>query len=142
MQRTMVQQRLFRTSASVPGVNVAVVALGAGVTMAALHTAMQNGLYSREASKVSGVTMINVGPEVGIWSFYRDPPQSRFWSMWFARSEVISDTQRLRFMSKQRWLSHFRVAHGLVRGRGGHQQAQYGLVCRSRLHGCLEGVIK
>ena len=68
--------------------------------MAALHTGMTN-FYSREALHDSDVTIINVGPEFGLISFYRDFPLSRFWSMWSVRSETVSGTQRLRFMSKQ-----------------------------------------
>ena len=82
------------------GVDVAVTALGSGGTMAALHTAMTN-FYSREALKDSDITIVNVGPEFGLISFYRDFPQSRFWSMWSVRSETVSGTQRLRFMNKQ-----------------------------------------
>ena len=82
------------------GVDVAVTALGSGGTMAALHTAMTN-FYSREAWKDSDITIINVGPEFGAISFYREFPQSRFWSMWSVRSETVSGTQRLRFMNKQ-----------------------------------------
>ena len=68
--------------------------------MAALHTGMTN-VYSREALHDSDVTIINVGPEFGLISFYRDFPLSRFWSMWSVRSENVSGTQRLRFMNKQ-----------------------------------------
>ena len=68
--------------------------------MAALHTGMTN-FYSREALHDSDVTIINVGPEFGLISFYRDFPLSRFWSMWSVRSETVSGTQRLRFMNKQ-----------------------------------------
>ena len=52
------------------GVDLAVTALGSGGTMASLHTAMTN-FYSREALKDSDVTIINVGPEFGLISFYR-----------------------------------------------------------------------
>ena len=55
------------------GVDVAVTALGSGGTMAALHTAMTN-FYSREALKDNDITIINVGPEFGVISFYRDFP--------------------------------------------------------------------
>ena len=82
------------------GVDVAVTSLGSGGTMAALHTAMTN-FYSREALKDSDITIINAGPEFGVISFYRDFPQSRFWSMWSVRSGTVSGTQRLRFSSKQ-----------------------------------------
>ena len=82
------------------GVDVAVTALGSGGTMDALHTAMTN-FYSREALADSDVTIINVGPEFGLISFYREFPLSRFWSMWSVRSETVSGTQRLRFSSKQ-----------------------------------------
>ena len=82
------------------GVDVAVTALGSGGTMAALRTAMTN-FYSREALKNSDITIINVGPEFGLISFYRDFPLSRFWSMWSVRSETVSGTQRLRFSRKQ-----------------------------------------
>ena len=84
-----------------PGVDVAVTALGSGGAMAALHTATQNGSYSREALKDSDHTINNCGPEFGLISFYRDFPLSRFWSMWSVRSETVSGTQRLRFMNKQ-----------------------------------------
>ena len=82
------------------GVDVALTAIGGGGTMAALHTGMTN-FYSREALHGSDVTIISVGPEFGLISFYRDFPLSRFWSMWSARSETVSGTQRLRFMNKQ-----------------------------------------
>ena len=82
------------------GVDVAVAALGSGGTMATLHTAMTN-FYSREALKDSDITVINVGPEFGLISFYRDFSLSRFWSMWSVRSETVSGNQRLRFMHKQ-----------------------------------------
>ena len=82
------------------GVDVALTAIGGGGTMAALHTGMTN-FYSREALRDSDVTIINVGPEFGLISFYRDFPLSRFWSMWSVRSETVSGTQRLRFMNKQ-----------------------------------------
>ena len=82
------------------GVDVAVTALGPGGTTAALHTAMAN-FYSREALKGSDVTIINVGPEFGLISFYRDFSLSRFFSMWSVRSNTVSGTQQLRFMSKQ-----------------------------------------
>ena len=65
------------------------------------QAATQNGSYSREALKESDVTIINVGPEFGLISFYRDFSLSRFFSMWSVRSETVSGTQRLRFMSKQ-----------------------------------------
>ena len=68
--------------------------------MQALHTGMTNP-YSREALHDSDVTIINVGPEFGLISFYRDSNLSRFFSMWSVRSETVSGTQRLRFMSKQ-----------------------------------------
>ena len=82
------------------GVDIALTAIGGGGTMAALHTGMTN-VYSREALHDSDVTIINVGPEFGLISFYRDFPLSRFWSMWSVRSETVSGTQRLRFMNKQ-----------------------------------------
>ena len=82
------------------GVDVALTAIGGGGTMAALHTGMTN-FYSREALHDSDVTIINVGPEFGLISFYRDFSLSRFWSMLSVRSETVSGTQRLRFMSKQ-----------------------------------------
>ena len=82
------------------GVDVALTAIGGGGTMAALHTGMTN-FYSREALHDSDVTIINVGPEFGLISFYRGFPLSRFWSMWSVRSETVSGTQRLRFMNKQ-----------------------------------------
>ena len=71
--------------------------------MASLATAMLGtpGFYCRELLKDSGITVINVGPEFGLISFYRDFPQSRFWSMWSVRSETVSGRQRLRFMNKQ-----------------------------------------
>ena len=73
------------------GVDVALTAIGGGGTMAALHTGMTN-FYSREALRDSDVTIINVGPEFGLISFYRDFPLSRFWSMWSVRSETVSGT--------------------------------------------------
>ena len=82
------------------GVDVAVTALGSGGTMAALHTGMTH-FYSREALRDSDVTIINVGPEFGLISFYRDFPLSRFWSMWSVRRETVAGTHRLRFSSKQ-----------------------------------------
>ena len=86
------------------GVDIAATAnVGAALTMATLATAMQGtpGFYSRELLKDSDITIINVGPEFGLISFYRDFPLSRFWSMWSVCSETISGTQRLRFMNKQ-----------------------------------------
>ena len=74
------------------GVDVAVTALGAGGTMAALATAMRDGFYSREALSGSDITIINVRPEFGLISFFRDFPMSRFWSMWSVRSETVSGT--------------------------------------------------
>ena len=71
------------------GVDVAVTALGSGGTMAALHTKMTHA-YSREALHDSDVTIINVGPEFGLISFYRDFPLSRFWSIWAVRSETVN----------------------------------------------------
>ena len=56
--------------------------------MAALHTGMTN-FYSREALRDSNVTIIYVGPEFGLISFYRDSNLSRFWSMWSVRSETV-----------------------------------------------------
>ena len=82
------------------GVDVALTAIGGGGTMAALHTGMTN-FYWREALRDSDVTIINVGPEFGLISFYKGFPLSRFWSMWSVRSETASGTQRLRFMNKQ-----------------------------------------
>ena len=82
------------------GVDIGPSALGSGGTMASLHTAIAN-FYSREVLKDSDITVINVGPEFGLISFYRDFPLSRFWSMWPVRSETVSGTQRLRFMNKQ-----------------------------------------
>ena len=84
------------------GVDIAATAnVGSPATMANLATAMQGGFYSRELLKDSDITIINVGPEFGLISFYRDFPLSRFWSMWAVRSETVSGTQRLRFSSKQ-----------------------------------------
>ena len=60
------------------GVDVAVTALGAGGTMAALATASQNGFYLKEALKDSDITIFHVGPEFGSTSFYLDFPQHRF----------------------------------------------------------------
>ena len=68
--------------------------------MAALRTGMTN-FYSREALRDSDVTVINVGPEFALISFYRNFPLSRFWSMWSVRPATVSGTQRLRFMNKQ-----------------------------------------
>ena len=94
-----------RPDASVgSGVDIAATAnVGATPTMATLAAAMQGtpGFYSRELLKDSDITIISVGPEFGLISFYRDFPQSRFWSMWSVRSETVSGTQRLRFSSKQ-----------------------------------------
>ena len=85
------------------GVDIGPTALGSGGTMASLATAMQAApaFYSRELLKDSDITIINVGPEFGLITFYRDFPMSRFWSMWSVRSETVSGTQRLRFMNKQ-----------------------------------------
>ena len=86
------------------GVDIAATAnVGATPTMATLAAAMQGspGFYSRELLKDSDITIISVGPEFGLIRFYRDFPQSRFWSMWSVRSETVSGTQRLRFMNKQ-----------------------------------------
>ena len=86
------------------GVDVGATAnIGATPTMQTLAAAMQGnpGFYSRELLKDSDITVINVGPEFGLISFYRDFPLSRFWSMWSVRSETVSGTQRLRFMNKQ-----------------------------------------
>ena len=82
------------------GISVAETAIGPGGTMAALHQGMTT-FYSSEALHDSDVTIVNVGPEFGLISFYRDFPLSRFWSMWSVRSETVSGTQRLRFMNKQ-----------------------------------------
>ena len=82
------------------GVDVALTAIGGGGTMAALHTGMTN-FYSREAFKGSDVTIIFMGPELGLISFFRDDPMSRFWSMWSVRSEAVSGAQRLRLVNKQ-----------------------------------------
>ena len=87
------------------GVDIAATAnVGATPTMATLASAMQGnpGFYSRELLKDSDITIVNPGVEFGgLISFYRDFPQSRFWSMWSVRSETVSGTQRLRFSSKQ-----------------------------------------
>ena len=65
---------------TVSGVDVAVTALGSGGAMAALQKAMTN-FYNREALKDNDVTIIHLGPECGLISFYRDSPVSRLWSM-------------------------------------------------------------
>ena len=44
--------------------------------------------------------MVNLGPEFGLLSFYRDYQMSRFWAAYSVRSETVSGTQRLRFVSK------------------------------------------
>ena len=78
--------------------------VGATPTMATLAATMQGTprFYSRQLLKDSDITNINPGVEFGgLISFYRDFPQSRFWSMWSVRSETVSGTQRLRFMNKQ-----------------------------------------
>ena len=77
--------------------------IGATPTMATLAASMQStpGFYSRELLYDSDVVVINCGPEFGCISYYRDFPMSRFWSMWSVRSELVSGTQRLRFMNKQ-----------------------------------------
>ena len=74
------------------GVDVALTAIGGGGTMASLHTGMTN-FYFREALHHSDVTIVNVGPEFGLISLYRDFSLSRFWPMWSARSETVSGTQ-------------------------------------------------
>ena len=86
------------------GVDIAATAnVGATPTMQTLAAAMQGspGFYSRELLKDNDITIISVGPEFGLISFYRDFPLSRFWSTWSVRSELVSGTQRLRFMNKQ-----------------------------------------
>ena len=84
------------------GVDVAKTCLGSSGTMAALATAMQGspGFYTREALLDSDLVCVNVGPEFGIISFYRDFPMSKFWAAYSVRSETVSGTQRLRFCSK------------------------------------------
>ena len=85
------------------GVDVAATAnVGATPTMATLAAAMQGnpGYYTRELLKDSDIVVVNLGPEFGLLSFYRDYQMSRFWAAYSVRSETVSGTQRLRFVSK------------------------------------------
>jgi len=84
------------------GVNVGVTAMGSGQSMIVLAAAMQGnpGFYSRELLKDSDIVVVNLGPEFGLLSFFRDYQMSRFWASYSARSETISGNQRLRFVSK------------------------------------------
>ena len=85
------------------GVNIAATAnVGATPTMATLAAAMQGnpGYYMRELLKDSDIVVVNLGPEFGLLSFYRDYQMSRFWAAYSVRSETVSGTQRLRFISK------------------------------------------
>ena len=86
------------------GVDVGVTAnIGATPTMATLASAMQATpeFYNRELLYDSDIVVVNIGPEFGLLAYDRDFPMSRFWSMWSVRSELVSGTQRLRFMNKQ-----------------------------------------
>jgi len=86
------------------GINVGVTS--GLTTMTALATAMQGnpGYYQRELLKDSDCCVINVGPEFGLITFYRDYQQSRFWAAYSVRSESVTEsgvtTQRLRLTSK------------------------------------------
>ena len=85
------------------GVDIAATAnVGATPTMATLAAAMQGnpGYYSRELLKDSDIVVVNLGPEFGLLSYYRDYQMSRFWAAYSVRSETVSGTQRLRFVSK------------------------------------------
>ena len=85
------------------GVDIAATAnVGATPTMATLAAAMQGnpGFYTRELLKDSDIVVVNLGPEFGLLSFYRDYQMSRFWAAYSVRSETVSGTQRLRFVSK------------------------------------------
>ncbi len=44
--------------------------------------------------------VVNLGPEFGLPSYYRDDQTSRFWEAYGVRSETVRGTQRLRFVSK------------------------------------------
>ena len=86
------------------GINVGVTS--GLTTLTALATAMQGnpGYYQRELRKDSDCCVINVGPEFGLITFYRDYQQSRFWAAYSVRSESVTEsgatTQRLKFTSK------------------------------------------
>ena len=84
------------------GVDVAVTCLSTGGTMASLANGLQGnpGFYSREAQKDSDVVVVNLGPELGLLSYYRDYTLSRLFAAYSVRSETVSGTQRLRFISK------------------------------------------
>ena len=60
------------------GVDVAKTCLGSSGTMAALATQMQGSpsFYTREALLDSDLVVVNVGPEFGLISYYRDFPNS------------------------------------------------------------------
>ena len=84
------------------GADVAKSCLGSSGTMSALATAMQGSpsFYTREVLLDSDLVVVNVGPEFGLISYYRDFPMSKFWAASSVRSETVGATQRLRFMSK------------------------------------------
>ena len=56
--------------------------VGATPTMATLAAAMQGnpGFHTRELLKDSDIVVVNLGPEFGVLSFYRDYSQSRLWA--------------------------------------------------------------
>ena len=85
------------------GVDIAATAnVGATPTMATLAAAMQGnpGYYSRALLKDSDIVVVNLGPEFGLLSYYRDYQMSRFWAAYSVRSETVGGNQRLRFVSK------------------------------------------
>ena len=84
------------------GVDVAVTCLGVGGTMASLANGLQGtpGFYTREAGRDSDVVVVNLGEELGVLSYYRDYTLSRLFAAYSVRSETVSGTQRLRFISK------------------------------------------
>ena len=89
------------------GVDIAATAnVWATPTMATLAAAMQGnpGYYSREILKDSDIVVVNLGPEFGLLSYYRDYQMSRLWAAYSVRSESVTEsgvtTQRLRFTSK------------------------------------------
>ena len=61
-------------------------------------------LWTALQLKDSDRCVINVGPEFGLITFYRDYSMSRFWAAYSVRSESVTEggvtTQRLRFTSK------------------------------------------
>ena len=78
----------------------ATAAVGGTPTMSTLAAAMEGspGFYTRELLKDSDVVVVNA--EEFLISFYRDYQMSRFWAAYSVRSETVSGTQRLRFISK------------------------------------------